>query len=226
MDGKMDIDEYVDSIIKLTEDNTIIISELELKPDNINFGDIVCGQIQRREFFYLSPPCYLDGKRLIAIMILETGDIFPFFKGDEEKLRITIYNSLLGFAVVKSFTIYKIYVDKFTSDDNFNYILTTTDNIDIAALLYAKLSGKHSENMFMLYSTPLVVIKLPYINALPKYSALYIEGDGTNITVDEINVDTLRQVLYKNYENAKKSLQRVLDDNPQLAQLIEKLEIY
>ena len=220
----MDIDDYVDSVIKLTEDNTIILSELEIKPDNINFGDIVCGQLQKREFFYLSPPCYLDGKRLIALMILETGDIFPFFKGDEENLRITIYNSLLGYAVVKSFTIYKIYVDRFTSDDNFNYILTTTDNIGITTLLYAKLSGKRSSNMFMLYSTPLVVIKLPYINTLPKYSALYIEG--TNITVDEINVETLRQVLYKNYENAKESLQRVLEDNPQLAQLIEKLEIY
>ncbi len=52
----MNIDEYVDSIIGLTKDNTIILSEREIQPDQSTFGDITCGQLQRREFFYLSPP--------------------------------------------------------------------------------------------------------------------------------------------------------------------------
>jgi len=215
----MNIDEYVSSLIELTKDHTIIISEKEIQSNTFD----MCGQLQRREFFYLSPPCYRDGKRVIAILLLETGNIFPLFQGDEENLRQTIYNSLLGYTIIKSFTIYQLSIDKFTSDDEFNYILTTDNNIDIAAQLYAKLGGRLDVTMFMLYSTPLVVIKLPYINALPGYSVLYVDGNEVNI--EAIDGDIFRQILYSNYENAKNSLQRILDYNPQLAQLVEQLEI-
>ncbi len=45
------------------------------------------------------------------------------------------------------------------------------------------------------------------------------------MNIEAIDGDIFRQILYRNYENAKNSLQRILDDNPQLAQLVEQLEI-
>jgi len=220
----MNIDEYVNSIIELTKNNTIIISEKEIQSDHIKLDDTTCGQLQKREFFYLSPPCYLNGKRAIAIMLFETGVVLPYFQGEEDDLRVTIYTSLMGYAIVKSFTIYQIAIDKFINDDKSNYILTTADNIYITTLSYVKLSGRFNGFMFMLFSTPLVAIKLPYTNALPRYSVLYVEGN--EIKIIEVNDDIFKQILYKNYENAKKALQHTLESHPELARLVEQLEIY
>ncbi len=219
----MNIDEYVNSIIELTKNNTIILSEKEIQPDQNTFGDITCGQLQRREFFYLSSPCYLDGRRVIGIVLLETGVILPFFQGEEDDLRETIRTTLLGYTIVKSFTIYQIAIDEFISDDKSNYILTNANNIYLAGLLYAKLSGRLKGYMHMLYSAPFVIIKLPYTDALPRYSALYIEGNEVNIVA--INDDILKQILYRTYEITKKILQYTLENNPELARLIEQLEI-
>jgi len=219
----MNIDEYVNSIIELTKNNTIILSEKEIQPDQNTFGNITCGQLQRREFFYLSSPCYLDGRRVIGIVVLETGVMLPFFQGEEDDLRETIRTTLLGYTIVKSFTIYQIAINEFISDDKSNYILTNANNIYLAGLLYAKLSGRLKGYMHMLYSAPFVIIKLPYTDALPRYSALYIEGNEINIVA--INDDILKQILYRTYEITKKILQQTLENNPQLARLIEQLEI-
>jgi len=219
----MNIDEYVDSLIKLTKDNTIILSENEIQPGQNTFADITCGQLQRREFFYLSSPCYLNGRRVIGILLLETGVVIPFFQGEEDDLRDTIRTTLLGYTIVKSFTLYQIAIDDFISDDKSIYILTNANNIRLAGMLYAKLSGRSEGYMHVLYSVPFVIIKLPYTDALPRYSALYIEGNEVNI--EEINDEILKQILYKTYKVTKKILQHTLENNPQLARLIEQLEI-
>jgi len=219
------IEEYINSIIELTKNNTIIFTEFEIKHDHIEIEGSECGPLEQREFFYLTPPCYLNGKRLIAVTFLEKGLMIPYFQGDEEELHKTLYTTLLSYAIVKSFTIYQIYIDRFMDDDNANYILTNEDNIYVATTLYYNLTGISDAGMGILNYTPLVAIKLtPYTNTLPKYSVLQVNGEHINIiTIDK---DKFKQILYKNYDNTKKSIQYVLKDNETLAQLIDQLDIY
>jgi len=139
----VDINQYVDSIIRLTKNNTIIISEMELDVDKLKVtGDVVCepGKITRREFFYVAPPCHTaDGKRAIGFYVFDTGAIIVFLEGDEELFRETIYTSLLSYAVVKSFTIYKLFIDRFIDQDNRNnFMLTRVEYMPIAVEIYSQ----------------------------------------------------------------------------------------
>ena len=219
------IEEYINSIIELTKNNTIIFTEFEIKHNHVEIDGEECGPLEQREFFYLAPPCYLNGKRLIAIMLLEKGLMLPYFQDNKEELYKTLYTTLLSFTIVKSYTIYQIYIDRFINDDNANYILTNEDNIYVATTLYYSLTGISDAGIQVLNFTPLVAIELtPYTNTLPKYSVLQVNGEHINIiTIDK---DKFKQILYKNYDNTKKSIQYVLKDNETLAQLIDQLDIY
>jgi len=219
------IEEYINSIIELTKNNTIIFTELEIEHDHVEIEGEVCGPLEKREFFYLAPPCYLNGKRLIAVTFLEKGLVIPYFHGDEEELYNSLYTTLLSYAIVKSFTIYQIYIDRFMNDDNANYILTNEDNIYVATMLYYNLTGISDANMGILNFVPFVAIKLtPYTNTLPKYSILQVNGGHLNVLA--IDKDKFKQILYENYDNTKKSMQYVLKDNEKLAQLIDQLDVY
>ena len=219
------IEEYINSIIELTKNNTIIFTELEINYDHVEIEGEKCGPLERREFFYLAPPCYLNGKRLIAVTFLEKGLMIPYFQGEEEEIYKTLYTTLLSYAIIKSFTIYQIYVDRFINDDNANYILTNEDNIYVTTTLYYNLTGISNADMQVLNFTPLVAIKLtPYTNTLPKYSVLLVNGNHINII--SIDKNEFKQILYKNYDSTKKSIQYTLKDNEKLAQLIDQLDIY
>jgi len=223
----LDINQYVDSIIQLTKNNTIILSEIELDVDKLQVtGDVVYepGKITRREFFYVAPPFHtVDGMRVIGFYLFDTGATIVFFEGDEELLRETIYTSLLSYAVVKSFTIYKLFIDRFIDQDNRNnFMLTRVEYMPIAAEIYSQFND--SAYMRSIQSWPYALIKFPYVDKLPRYSVLYLEKDEVHIKPIDRNMIT--EFLYGNYENVKKQLEGVLNENPELAKLIEKLKIY
>lgn len=228
-DQIIDINEYIDSIIRLTKNNTIIISEKELDTDKLEItGDLTCepGKITKREFFYVSPKCHsVDGRRAIGLLLSELGTLAVYFEGDEMLLRDTIYNSLMGFAMVQSFTIYQLSIDRFIEQDhekNFTYLLTREEYIPLALQIFSVVSEE--DQVKAIQYTPLTLLKFPYTDKLPKYSILYLQNDEAHI--ESVDRNTLTELLYRNYDNVKKSLQQVLNDNPQLAKLIEKLKIY
>lgn len=223
----VDINQYVESIIQLTKNNTIIISEMELDVDKLEVtGDVICepGKITRREFFYVAPPCHTaDGKRVIGFYLFDTGATIVSLQGDEELFRETIYISLLSYAVVKSFTIYKLFIDRFIDQDNRNnFMLTRVEYMPLAVEIYSEFNDR--ADVRSIQSWPYALIKFPYIDKLPRYSVLYLEKDEVHIKPIDRNVIT--EFLYGNYENVKKQLERVLNDNPELAKVIEKLKIY
>ena len=219
------VKEYINSIIELTKNNTIIFTEWEIKHDYVEIEGEKCGPLEKREFFYLAPPCYLNGKRLIAATFLENGLMLPYFKGDEVELYNSLYTTLLSYAIVKSFTIYQIYIDRFINDDNANYVLTKEDNIYVTTMLYYSLTGISNADMGILNFVSFAAIKLtPYTNTLPKYSILQVNGG--HIKVLAIDKDMFKQILYENYDDVKKSMENVLKDNENLAQLIDQLDVY
>jgi hypothetical protein len=252
MGGKMNyedvvvqkIDNYVDTIINQTTNNTIIIPEHEILDMNLLFNilaenEITCEktEIQEKDIYYIAPKCYHNNSPLAGILFIDQNIVF-FPDTERDMLKETLRRTLLWYVSVKSKTFYEIFIKNFLSEDKYSYLVTSRENLPVLIeVLKAPFFAQKLKDsaIFLMRLSDTVIVRIePKSNkpleGIPKYAIVQVHKTfkvthiEASLDIVEVSKEAILQLTSNLYDRVKQEIEYVLSQNKQLQEFINKPE--
>ena len=251
MGGKMNdedvvvqkIDNYVDTIINQTTNNTIIILEHEILDMNSLFSilaenEITCEktEIQEKDIYYVTPKCYYKDLPLAGIIFTEQN-MFFFPDIERDMLKETLRRTLLWYVSVKSKTFYEIFIKSFLSEDKYSYLVTSDENLPVLteALKTPFFAQKLKDvAIFLMRLSDIVIVRIEPKSdkplEMPKYAIVQVHKTfkvthiEASLDIVEVPKEVILQFVSNLYDKVKQEIEYILSQNKKLREFINKLE--
>ena len=237
------IDNYIDTIINQTTNNTIIIPEHEILDINLLFSilaenGITCEktEIQEKDIYYITPKCYYKDSPLAAILFIDQSMAF-FRDTDRDMLKETLRQTLLWYVSVKSKTFYEIFINNFLSEDKYSYLVTSGENLPvlIAALKTPFFAQKLKDKaIFLMRISDTVIVRIEpnKPSEIPKYAIVQLHKTfkmahiEASLDIIEVPKEVILQLTSNLYDRVKQEIEDILSQNEKLQEFINGLELH
>jgi hypothetical protein len=235
------IDNYVDTIINQTTNNTIIMLEYEILDKSLLFSilaenEITCEktEIQEKDIYYIIPKCYHKELPLAGILLTEEN-IFFYPDIERDMLKETLRRTLLWHFSVKSKTFYEIFIKDFLSEDKYSYLVTSDDDLPvlIEALKTPLFAQKLNDEAKFLILSDIVIVRIEpksKPSEIPKYAIIKVHKTfkethiEASLDILEVPKEVILQLTLNSYDRVKQEVEHTLSKNKKLREFISKLE--
>jgi hypothetical protein len=235
------IDNYVDTIINQTTNNTIIILEREISDNSLLFSmlaenEITCEktEIQEKDIYYIIPKCYHKDLPLAGIILTEEN-IFFYPDIERDMFKETLRRTLLWHFSVKSKTFYEIFIKNFLSEDKYSYLVTSDEDLPvlIEALKTPLFVQKLNDEAKFLILSDIVIVRIEpksKPSEIPKYAIVQVHKTfkethiEASLDIIEVPKEVILQLTLNSYDRVKQEVEHTLSQNKKLREFINKLE--
>ena len=235
------IDNYIDTIMNQTTNNTIIMLEHEILDKNLLFSilaenEITCEktEIQEKDIFYIAPKCYHKDLPLAAIILTEEN-VFFFPDIERDMFKETLRQTLLWYVSVKSKTFYEIFIKNFLSEDKYLYLVTSNEDLPvlIEALKTPFFTQKLKDEAKFLILTDIAIIRIKpksKLSEIPNYAIVQVHKKfkathiEASLDIVEVPKEVILQLTSNSYDRVKQEVEYILSKNKKLQEFVNKLE--
>ena len=235
------IDNYIDTIMNQTTNNTIIMLEHEILDKSLLFSilaenEITCEktEIQEKDIFYIAPKCYHEDLSLAGIILTEEN-VFFFPDIERDMFKETLRRTLLWHFSVKSKTFYEIFIKNFLNEDKYSYLVVSDKDLPvlIEALKSLFFVQKLNDEAKFLILSDIAIIRIEpksKPSEIPNYAIVQVHKTfkethiEASLDIVEVPKEVILQLTLNSYDRVKQEVEYILSKNKKLQEFVNKLE--